>query len=552
MPTTRSKTKRKIDELETDEPPFKQSKISSDEEEEYNEGDDNSDTSSNYSGSSSPSDISTDEEQNLVSFINDQMFNDEDISEQLLEELKEEDKEAYNNFVLVRKEIEKNLPDIKEILKSKIRLKDKAKIVELYELYMNTPPVSEEHLDLKYRINSILKRCKLDFKESENYTEEELALLKEKSKELKDKSSGFILKHKILNLKTSRQNIQAIYRKYLIFKEMQNTEDSDKNKLKTWLSNIVKLPFDNVKITKEQNITNILKNAIDLLDRKLYGMKSVKEQILIFLNSKLRNPDMKGCSLGLMGPPGVGKTTIARYISEVLEWPFEQISFGGVNSNDFLKGHDYTYVGSQPGIISKSLMKMKYKNGILFFDEYEKISDKQEIVSALLHITDPQQNHEFIDNYFSDIHIDLSSIWFIYSMNEKPQDRALRDRMYTITVPGYSLEDKENILNNYTLPKTLKNVGIKEGDIQFTRESSKYFLQKIDMGEPGIRNLEKQLKNLVNKINFVNHNKNIPQFEFMSFDTKIDISYPLTITNDIIDNMCKERHINISKNMMYL
>ena len=191
------------------------------------------------------------------------MFNDEDISEQLLEELKE-DKEAYNNFVLVREEIEKNLPDIKEILKSKIRLKDKAKIVELYELYMNTPPVSEEHLDLKYRINSVLKRCKLDFKESENYTEQELALLKEKSMELKDKSTGLILKHKILNLKTSQQNIQAIYRKYLFFKEMQHTEDSDKNKLKTWLTNIVKLPFDNVKITKEQNITNILKNAINL------------------------------------------------------------------------------------------------------------------------------------------------------------------------------------------------------------------------------------------------------------------------------------------------
>ena len=137
-------------------------------------------------------------------------------------------------------------------------------------------------------------------------------------------------------------------------------------------------------------------------------------------------------------------------------------------------------------------------------------------------------------------------------MNEKPQDRALRDRMYTINVPGYSLEDKEKILQNYTLPKTLKNVGIKEGDIIFTTESCKYFLKKIDKGEPGIRNLEKQLKNLINKINFVNHNKNITDFEFMSFDTKIDIKYPLTITNDIIDNMCKERHINISKNMMYL
>ena len=469
-----------------------------------------------------------------------------------MEELKEEDEEAYNNFVLVREEIEKNLPDIKDILKSKIKLKDKAKIVELYELYMSTPPVSEEHLDLKYRINAILKKCKLDFKESENYSEDELKLLKEKSRDYKQHSSVLLLKHKILNLKTSRENIQSIYKKYLLYKEMERTEDNDRTKMKQWLSNVVKLPFDSTKQIANDNISSILQNAIQLLDKELYGMKSVKEQILIFLNSKLRNPDMKGCSLALLGPPGVGKTTIALYIAQILNWPFQQIAFGGVNSNDFLKGHDYTYVGSQPGVIAKSLMKMKYKNGILFFDEYEKISDKKDIVSSLLHITDSQQNHDFKDNYFSEIQIDLSSLWFIYSMNSAPVDRALRDRLYIIDVPGYSMDDKRHIITSYTLPKMLKNVGLKEEDMKFTDNTCKYFLDTIDRGEPGIRNIEKSLKDLINKINFVHDNKQNASFEFMSFDTKLDIIYPLTITNELIDNMCKKKDINMSKSFMYI
>ena len=161
-------------------------------------------------------------------------------------------------------------------------------------------------------------------------------------------------------------------------------------------------------------------------------MADIKEQILLFINSKLLNPDMKGCCLGLIGPPGTGKTSIARIIAEVLDYPFEQISFGGVTNTEFIKGHDFTYIGSQPGIIAKSLTRMKYKNGILFFDEYEKISANKDIVSTLLHITDPSQNNTFRDQYLSDITIDLSSIWFIYSMNEFPEDSALKDRIYSI------------------------------------------------------------------------------------------------------------------------
>ena len=177
---------------------------------------------------------------------------------------------------------------------------------------------------------------------------------------------------------------------------------------------------------------------------------------------------------------------------------------------------------------------------------------RQDIVSSLLHITDSQQNHDFKDNYFSEIQIDLSSLWFIYSMNSAPTDRALRDRLYIIDVPGYSMDDKRHIITSYTLPKMLKNVGLKEEDMKFTDNTCKYFLDTIDRGEPGIRNIEKSLKDLINKINFVHDNKQNSSFEFMSFDTKFDIFYPLTITNELIDNMCKKKDINMSKSFMYI
>ena len=287
-------------------------------------------------------------------------------------------------------------------------------------------------------------------------------------------------------------------------------------------------------------------------------MDKIKEQIMLFLNTKLNNPKMKGCSLGLVGPPGVGKTTIAKCLSKCLDWPFQQISFGGVQDPAFLKGHDYTYVGAKPGEIALCMQRMKYKNGILFFDEYEKIGNNNDINSFLLHITDFQQNNEYHDSYFAEIDIDLSKLWFIYSMNSLPKDSALRDRIFSIEVPGYSLKEKVNILCNYTLPKMLKNIGLKENDMTLSLKVSEFFIKKIDKGEEGIRNIENKTKELINKIHFlVNHqNKkgNLKGFECVSFKCSTKLEYPLEIKNEIIDDLFnneKNDAFNIL-NMMYL
>ena len=148
-------------------------------------------------------------------------------------------------------------------------------------------------------------------------------------------------------------------------------------------------------------------------------------------------------------------TAIAKALSECLKIPFAQMSFGGVNNSEFLIGHDYTYIGSRPGELSRCMIRMGAKNGIIFLDEFDKASDKKDVMSALLHITDFSQNSEYRDNYFPELTQDLSKIWFIYSMNELPSDPAMLDRLEIIKVDEYNFQERETICREYLFSKYL-------------------------------------------------------------------------------------------------
>ena len=346
--------------------------------------------------------------------------------------------------------------------------------------------------------------------------------------------------YKILQLKTSTENKQIIYSKYNDFISMVSNDD-EKGKLKNWLNWAVSIPHDKIKTFPFSNneLTEFLIRISDALDKELYGMKLVKEQIILFVSSKIQNPHMKKCSLGLIGAPGTGKTAISRLLATLLQFPFEQISLGGISNPEFLKGHQYTYIGAEPGEISKCLKRMKYKNGILFLDEFDKISDNKDICSSLLHITDPVQNSEFRDNFLSEITIDLSCLWFIYSMNELPKDSALRDRIYTIEVPGYKFEDKILIIIDYLFPKALKNINTSIDSVKISKNTAKYLIEKISSNEDkGIRTLEKNVNNIVTKLDFIikhqDKSGNLKGFN-MSFNIGKFIKYPITLTDQIIN-----------------
>lgn len=481
---------------------------------------------------------------------------EENSFQELLDMLKESDKESHDVLLEIIKIIENKIPNIIEILKSPLKIKDKTKLIELYEIYLSIPELSIEKLELREKISNYYKReINLINTISDNSNIEDENKLKELSKNLKKEVNHIMsLKNKILKLNTSKNNLINIYRKYRELKRL-SPDDEEFSKLYNWLYQVVELPHDNLKVVSNKSI-DYIKNIQLKLDETLYGMEKVKEQILLFLNTKLSNPNIKGCSIGLIGPPGVGKTTIARLLANILEYPFQQISFGGISSVDYLKGHSYTYIGSKPGEIANSLMRMKYKNGILFLDEFEKITNSKnsnDIKSFLLHLTDFQQNTEYRDSYFSEITIDLSNIWFIYSMNDFPDDSALQDRIHFIQVDGYKLNEKIKIMKNFVIPKILENLNLQKDSIIFSEDICKYIIEKVGDNTEGIRTIENISKDIIQKLYFLVKNKDNIDSLNISFKCDTIIDFPITLTNDIVDKLIKSSSKNKDKlHHMYL
>jgi ATP-dependent Lon protease len=310
--------------------------------------------------------------------------------------------------------------------------------------------------------------------------------------------------------------------------------------MKHWLKWATTIPYDNYKVFpfNKKELTTFLQKVSVKLDEELYGMKSAKEQILIFLNAKILNPHMRKCSLGLIGSPGTGKTRLARVLADILGFPFEQISLGGVSDPSFLKGHQYTYIGAQPGEIVKCLQRMGHKNGILFLDEYDKISDNKDLCSALLHITDSSQNSGFSDTFLSGLVLDLSYLWFVYSMNELPKDDALRDRVFIIEVPGYDKNDKVNILREYMLPNALKNVKMDKDSVIMSEKVAEHIVTLVSSDdEQGVRSIEKAMNGIINKLAFIrNHQDRNGNLNFnVSFNLSKKILFPLDLTEEHVN-----------------
>jgi ATP-dependent Lon protease len=460
--------------------------------------------------------------------------------------------EVADNLEQVVKTIKDKTPNFMDILSENVDHEHRVKLLELYEALkeielagMAGHPTKLEYLSLRDHINDLINKFKKKKEAKDKLTDSMKEAIEKTKKEMEEQTpKDETIEHRILSLETSPENRLAVYNRYRQLEKLGH-DDSERSKLLTWLNWATKLPHDKIKNLEHlyKKIPETLKQVAQKLDEELYGMHSVKEQILTFINTRLVNPHVRGCSLGLIGPPGVGKTTIARLLASVMDTPFSQMSFGGVRDADFLKGHDFCYIGSRPGEIVRCLSAMKYKNGILFMDEFEKIADNKAITSCLLHIVDPQQNHEFKDSYLRELKIDLSHLWFIYSMNGEPSDSALNDRLYKIEVPGYSKREKMEIVTKYSLRKIIKNSGLEKDSVILSDEIADYFVEKISPHKSGMRELEQSLSVLVNKISFLVNNKdNIDDFPFeISFKMEEKLEFPVTVTKKIIDIIFKTR-----------
>lgn len=469
-------------------------------------------------------------------------------------DLKEKDPEAYESLQKVHKELERTEPNVYTLLKTPLRLEDRAKLCQFYEIYKSTEPNTFEWLDARTKYNNMFKEYKLGYEQHSKFTDEQHDKMKEEEKKLSNFDPQLTLKYKILNLDTSRENKAVIYRRYEELMALDSCNE-EYNKLKHWLTWATSIPHDKIKEIKVNNITKFIQEASRKLDQELFGMKKVKEQILLFISAKLSNPSMKRSNLALVGAPGTGKTSIARMIAKLMNWGFEQISFGGVDKADFLKGHEYTYVGAQPGAIVKSLKRMGHKNGVIFLDELEKAAEHPDVRAALLHLVDQSQNQEFRDNFLGEIKVDLSHIWYVGSMNKIPTDSALADRWWIIKVKGYSDSEKSQIIEQYLLPKTLKNLSKAKSDVTMSESVRQYLIRRVSKTEDkGVRTIQKTIEDIVNKIDFlVTHQDKDGNLPFSTtFKLGMKLSYPVKVSSKMIDRLVKDKELNTMLNMMYM
>jgi ATP-dependent Lon protease len=479
---------------------------------------------------------------------------EDDYEDDELKKIQETDPELFDSLQLVKKEIERTEPSIMEILKTPLRLEDRTKLCQYYEIYKSQEPNTLEWLDARTCIINMMKDCKTGYIHHSMYTSEEHEIMKKEEEKLEGFDAQLSLKYKILSLKTSRENKAVIYRRYEELSTLNNNND-EYSKIKYWLKWATSIPHDRIKDVKVDNITSFIKEASAKLDSKLFGMQKIKEQILLFLSAKIMNPGMKKSNLALVGPPGIGKTTIAKMIAEIMEWGFEQISFGGMDKADFLKGHEYTYIGSQPGEIVKCLVRMGHKNGVIFLDELDKCAEHPDIRAALLHLIDQSQNFEFRDNFLGEVTIDLSHIWYIGSMNRPPDDSALADRWWIVNVKGYTIEEKISIISDYVLPTALENIGLKKDDIILESINTKYMLSKVEVdSEKGVRTAQKTISDIVNKIHFIlTHQNEKGELPFSTtFKLNKKLVKPIILDTTLINMFIENKELNTMMNMMYV
>lgn len=438
-----------------------------------------------------------------------------------------------HKFDSIVSQIKDEEPTLEKILNLQIRKKRRKQLLQKFYIYKHSYlPFTDEKYYMKEELNKLIEMFEKEFSYYRHNKKQFLALEKEKNTE----SDIMILKKKLLSLETTDHNKKILFQKFSALETF--SKDDEFLKLLHYMKLALSLPFDKMKIYRvpKDNITSTLAKIKDKLDQELFGLKKAKEQILLYLHNRLVNPTCVSSCLALIGSPGIGKTSISKLLATIFNLPFCQISLGGITNADEMLGFSYTYVGSKPGKIARALITMQCKNGVLFLDEVDKINSNSDCMHSLLSLLDSTQNHQFNDNFFGDLHLDMSKLWYITSMNTEIQDRALSDRMYYVTLHDYNLEDKVKILQEYLLRRCLENINLKITDVIFSVEVARYFILKVSPENSGIRKVKHCLVSFISKLLFCVNNKELNvSFSLHKKKGYKNLEFPVYVDKEMID-----------------
>jgi ATP-dependent Lon protease len=419
-------------------------------------------------------------------------------------------------------------------------LKDASKIADNIASHLNCT-ISEkqqlfETLDVKKRLNNVIKimenetsiigvekrirgrvKTQMEKTQREYYLNEQLKAIQKELGEIEDgKDETSNLNKSILKAKMPKEVQKKCMSELKKLKNM-SPMSAEATVVRNYLDWMIDIPW-----FKKDKVDIDLNKALKQLDEDHYGLEKVKERIIEFLAVQKRMEKLKGPILCLVGPPGVGKTSLGKSIAKATNRQFVRMSLGGVRDEAEIRGHRRTYIGSLPGKIIQMMKKAGTKNPLILLDEIDKVGNdyRGDPSSALLEALDPEQNTTFNDHYL-EVDYDLSDVMFVTTANTLNILQPLLDRMEVIRIPGYTEDEKINIANKYLLPKQIKENGVKENELDLEDGTIKEIIRSYTR-ESGVRNLEREISKVSRKVvkkvvngekSKVNVNKNnLPDF----------------------------------------
>jgi len=354
----------------------------------------------------------------------------------------------------------------------------------------------EAELELIVMEKKIRGRVKgqIEKNQREYYLNEQMKAIKKELTDIDDSNSEFSdLEKKIAATKLSdsaREKVDSEFKKL----QMMSPMSAEATVVRNYLETILGLPWQ-----QRSDLKLDLDYAKKILDEDHYGLDEIKERILEYLAVQQRTPKMKGAIMCLVGPPGVGKTSLGKSIAKATNRKFSRFSLGGVSDESEIRGHRRTYIGSMPGRVIQNITKTKKCNPVMILDELDKMSRdfRGDPAAALLEVLDPEQNSHFADHYL-EVDFDLSEVMFIATANSLNIPAPLRDRMEIIRIPGYTEEEKIEIAMRYLLPKQLKAHGLKKSEVKLSKAGIKDIVRYYTR-ESGVRNLEREIAKVSRK-----------------------------------------------------